>query len=145
MYVDTRTYLPDDILVKVDRASMSASLETRVPLLDHEVVEFVWRVPMAQKVEGGRGKALLRRVLARHVPPALTERPKMGFGVPLDAWLRGPLRAWAEELLEPGRMRADGLLDSAAVRQMWARHQEGQEDLQYALWPVLMFQAWHRG
>jgi asparagine synthase (glutamine-hydrolysing) len=123
---------------------MSASLETRVPLLDHEVVEFVWRVPMSQKVEGGRGKALLRRVLARHVPPALTERPKMGFGVPLDAWLRGPLRAWAEELLEPGRMRADGLLDSGAVRQMWGRHQAGQEDLQFALWPVLMFQAWIR-
>ena len=115
-----------------------------MPLLDHEVVEFVWRVPMSQKVEGGRGKTLLRRVLARHVPPGLTERPKMGFGVPLDAWLRGPLREWAEDLLEPGRMRSDALLDSAAVRQMWSRHLHGQEDLQYALWPVLMFQAWHR-
>jgi asparagine synthase (glutamine-hydrolysing) len=144
MYVDARTYLPDDILVKVDRASMAASLETRAPLLDHEVVEFVWRVPMAQKVDGGRGKALLRRVLARHVPPALTERPKMGFGVPLDAWLRGPLRGWAEELLERGRMRSDGVLDPAEVGQLWARHLNGQEDLQYALWPVLMFQAWAR-
>ena len=144
MYVDARTYLPDDILVKVDRASMSASLEARAPLLDHEVVEFVWRVPMAQKVEGGRGKALLRRVLARHVPPALTERPKMGFGVPLDAWLRGPLRGWAEELLEPGGCGRTACSIRRRSRQMWARHQHGQEDLQYVLWPVLMLQAWRR-
>jgi asparagine synthase (glutamine-hydrolysing) len=144
MYVDTRTYLPDDILVKVDRASMAASLEARVPLLDHKVVEFTWRVPMRLKVENGQGKALLRRVLARHVPPALTERPKMGFGVPLESWLRGPLRGWAEELLEPRVLRLDGLLDPMLIEQAWARHLHGQEDLQYVLWPVLMFQAWRR-
>ena len=144
MYVDAMTYLPDDILVKVDRASMAASLEARVPLLDHNVIEFAWRVPMRLKVENGRGKALLRRVLARHVPPALTERPKMGFGVPLDSWLRGPLRGWAEDLLAPQGLRSDGLLDSPLIQKAWARHQHGQEDLQFVLWPVLMFQAWYR-
>ena len=115
-----------------------------MPLLDHRVVEFVWRVPMSQKVEGGRGKALLRRVLARHVPPALRSGRRWASACRWTHGCEGRCATWAEELLEPGRMRSDGLLDSGAVRQMWTRHLHGQEDLQYALWPVLMFQAWHR-
>jgi asparagine synthase (glutamine-hydrolysing) len=142
MYLDALGYLPDDILVKVDRAAMSVSLETRVPLLDHRVVELAWRLPPRMKLRGGQGKWLLRRVLDRYVPRALVERPKQGFAIPLDSWLRGPLREWAETLLEESRLRREGFLDHAAVRRRWQEHLSGARNWQYHLWIVLMFQAW---
>lgn len=143
MAVDTLSYLPDDILVKVDRAAMAASLETRVPFLDARVIDFAWRLPFHQKVRDGQGKWLLRQLLYRHVPRELVERPKQGFGVPIEHWLRGPLRDWAEDLLSPEALAADGLLDPAPIRGMWQRHLSGR-NVQYALWNVLMYQAWRR-
>jgi len=140
---DTATYLPDDILQKVDRASMAVSLEVRPPLLDHRVVEFAWRLPRRLRIHGGESKWLLRRVLNRYVPRELVERPKMGFAIPLANWLRGPLRTWAEDLLDPARL-GGGLLDVTAVRNLWAEHISGHSNWAYALWTVLMYEAWRR-
>lgn len=140
---DTATYLPDDVLQKVDRASMAVSLEVRPPLLDHRVVEFAWRLPRSMRIQDGQSKWLLRRVLDRYVPRALVERPKMGFGIPLAEWLRGPLRDWAEELLDPTRL-GGGLLNVDAVHKLWAEHISGQHNWAYALWTILMFEGWRR-
>ncbi|MDQ3057850.1 MAG: asparagine synthase (glutamine-hydrolyzing), partial [Pseudomonadota bacterium] len=141
MALDGLTYLPDDILAKVDRASMAVSLETRAPFLDRDVIEFAWSLPMSMKLRNGQGKWLLRQLLDRHLPRALVERPKMGFAIPLDHWLRGPLREWAEALLAEERLAREGFFDPRPIRQAWDRHLRGASN-GYRLWSVLMFQAW---
>lgn len=142
MSLDVATYLPDDILAKVDRAAMAASLEARVPLLDHRIVAFAARLPTELLIRNGESKWPLRQLLYRHVPRDLVDRPKKGFAVPLESWLRGPLREWAEALIDPARLAREGFLDPAPVRRTWAEHQGGHRNLQYRLWTVLMWQSW---
>jgi asparagine synthase (glutamine-hydrolysing) len=141
MAQDMLGYLANDILVKVDRAAMAVSLETRVPLLDPEVVEFAWRLPLDLKIRGSTTKWLLRQVLYRHVPRELLERPKMGFGVPIDTWMRGPLRDWVEALIDERRLREEGFFYPETIRKAWDEHLAGRAN-QFKLWSVLMFQAW---
>ncbi|MEX3011473.1 asparagine synthase (glutamine-hydrolyzing) [Hoeflea sp. TYP-13] len=142
MLRDTVTYLPDDILCKVDRAAMGVGLETRVPLLDHNLAELAWRLPMSMKIRGNEGKWALRQILYRHVPRELIERPKAGFALPVGKWLRGPLRDWAETLLDPSRMKAEGHLNPEPVQRIWNEHLSGRREWTPRLWSVLMFQAW---
>jgi asparagine synthase (glutamine-hydrolysing) len=142
MVRDSLMYLPDDILAKVDRTAMSVSLETRIPFLDHRVVELAWAMPAALKMNGGVGKRVLRSILHRYVPPELVERPKMGFTIPLDQWLRGPLHEWAQALLDPVRIRREGFLDPVPIERAWNEHQRGTRNWPHRLWNVLMFQAW---
>jgi asparagine synthase (glutamine-hydrolysing) len=142
-YLDAAVYLPDDVLVKVDRATMAVALECRVPLLDHRVMEAAWRLPWSMRVRGLTGKWLARQVLERYLPRRLFARPKSGFSVPLADWLRGGLREWAEAMLDPVRLDASGFLDTGAVRALWQEHLAGRSNRQHALWNVLTFQAWH--
>jgi asparagine synthase (glutamine-hydrolysing) len=142
MFVDQALYLPDDILTKIDRAAMAVALETRVPLLDHRLVEASWQLPFSLKVRNGETKWIMRQILSKYVPLEYFERPKMGFAVPLAAWLRGPLRAWADELLSEHKLSEHSLFDTQLIRAEWQLHVDGKADRQYALWPVLMFQAW---
>jgi asparagine synthase (glutamine-hydrolysing) len=142
IYRDMASYLPGDILVKLDRATMAASLEARCPFLDHRVVEFAWRLPTAVKVRGGQGKWLLRRLLHRYLPEELYERPKQGFNVPIGAWLAGPLREWALDLLDASRIRRDGILDAQGVETCWQEHLSGRSNRARELWAILMVQAW---
>ena len=145
MYCDARTYLPDDILCKVDRAAMAVSLETRVPFLDHRVAELAARIPLGMKIRGGTGKHILRRLLYREAPGRLFERPKAGFGIPVGEWIKGPLRPWAEELLDRRKLAAQGWFDADTVHTRWQQHLRGERDSTPALWAILMFQAWSAG
>jgi len=142
MALDSMTYLPDDILVKVDGAAMVVSLETRVPFLDHHVVEFAWQIPQSMNLRDGQSKCPLRQVLYRHVPKVLIKRPKLGFGIPIGDWLRHDLRDWAEELRDETRLRNEGSFQPEFIRKKWQEHLSGQYNRQDNVWDVLMFQAW---
>ncbi|WP_094561714.1 asparagine synthase C-terminal domain-containing protein [Synechococcus sp. 8F6] len=139
---DALSYLPDDILVKVDRAAMAVGLETRSPFLDHRVAAVAWRLPMAMKIRAGTSKWALRQLLYQHVPRELIERPKAGFAIPIGQWLRGPLRPWAAELLHPDRLQREGYLRPEPISQLWQQHLSGRYDHTTKLWTVLMWQAW---
>jgi asparagine synthase (glutamine-hydrolysing) len=143
-HLDFVGYLPGDILVKVDRASMSVGLEARSPILDRRVVEFAWSLPESYLLDAAGGKRILRAVMARYVPPQLTDRPKRGFGAPVEDWLRGPLRDWAEDLLDPARLRQQGLFRAQQVGAVWRQHLAGWRNHANLLWALLMFQAWLR-
>jgi asparagine synthase (glutamine-hydrolysing) len=142
MYCDALSYLPDDILCKVDRAAMSVSLETRAPFLDHRVAEVASRIPMAMKIQGRTGKAILRKLLYKHAPEQMFDRPKAGFAVPVGEWIKGDLRPWAESLLSSGALRKGGYFDDALVQRRWRAHLSGEQDSTQALWTILMFQSW---
>ncbi len=142
MALDMLTYLPDDILVKVDRAAMGVSLETRIPFLDHNIIEFAWSLPLSKKIRDGKGKWILRNLLNNYLPKNLTDRPKMGLGMPLDIWLRGPLSDWVESLLDEKKLNEEGFFNSYLIRQKWEEHKNNKKNWQYHLWDILMFQAW---
>jgi asparagine synthase (glutamine-hydrolysing) len=142
MHLDTITYLPDDLLVKLDHAAMAVSLETRAPFLDHKVHEFAWRLPFGMKVREDKRKWILRQVLYEHVPPELVDRPKQGFEVPLFSWLTGPLREWAAGLLDESRLRREGFFDAAAIQERWQQLLGGHQRFKHLMWTILMFEAW---
>ena len=142
MFLDTLTYLPDDILTKVDRAAMSNSLETRVPFLDYRLIDFAWQLPLNSKIRNGQGKWILRQLLNKYIPQHLIDRPKMGFGIPIDSLLRGPLYEWGESLLNTSRLEQEGYFYAEEIRKMWNEHQSGEHNWQYKLWSILMFQQW---
>lgn len=140
MFADTKTYLLDDILTKVDRSAMAVSLETRVPFLDHHIFEFAWSLPLEYKIKDNIGKMVLRDVLYKYVPQKLIDRPKMGFGVPLGKWLRHDLKDWAESLLDPVKMNSEGYLNARVIKKYWDEHQSGKRNWEYVIWNILMFQ-----
>ena len=142
MAIDSMSYLPDDILVKVDRAAMSVSLETRVPFLDHRIIDFSWSLPLDFKVKNGEGKCILKKLLHRYIPKELIDRPKMGFGVPIGTWLKGPLKDWAESHLDIYRLKKESFLESSIIEQRWMEHLSGRRNWESFLWNVLMFQSW---
>lgn len=142
MFLDLLHYLPDDLLAKVDRATMAVGLESRAPFLDHRVVEAAWRVPMPYRIRDGKGKWILRQILRRHLPSNLIDRPKQGFCVPLDAWLRGPLRGWAGDLLFPMSSDKEGHLDGGLLRSVWQEHQAGDRNWSHLIWNAVVFEAW---